>query len=102
MDQQEWDPDNYAELAEAELDPAGEVYWQQKHHNVCVEYNAQHWEHAREVWRYKAQLKQKDDEIAVLHSELWRARMACDELRRKLGMPLVDLSTRDTLDWHKL
>jgi len=89
MDQQEWDP-------EAET----EMYWQQKHHNVCEEYNAQHWENARNEWHYKVQLERKDEEIARLRNELLRAMRACSALRRELGMEAVDLTTRDTLNWH--
>ena len=86
MDQQEWDPE-----AEA---------WQQKHHNVCEEYNAQHWENARKEWHYKEQLERKDEEIAQLRNELLRAMRVCSALRRELSMEAVDLTTRDTLNWH--
>ena len=86
MDQQEWDP-------EAE---AG----QQNLHHVCMQYNEQHWENARKEWHYKEQLKRKDQEIALLQNELLRAMRACSALRRQLGMEAVDLSTRDTLNWH--
>jgi hypothetical protein len=48
----------------------------------------------------KVQLERKDEEIARLRNELLRAMRACSALRRELGMEAVDLTTRDTLNWH--